>query len=61
MKQMKKHRLKTKFTQKELAQKVGVTPEYISYLECGKKTPSMKTLNKIAEILNTTPSELLKR
>lgn len=38
-------------TQKELAQKAGISPEYVSQIEGGKKQGSIDTLKAIAEAL----------
>ena len=37
--------------QKDLAEAVGVTPEYMSSVESDKKTMSLKTLNDVATML----------
>jgi transcriptional regulator with XRE-family HTH domain len=46
--------------QYELAEKTGLSANYISLIESGKKSPSLKNLYKIAEALNTNVSWLLK-
>lgn len=43
----------------ELAAAVGVKPQFISQIENGKRSPSLKILQKLASALNTTTSELL--
>lgn len=43
----------------QLAKMAGVRPQFISQIENGKRTPSLKILQKIAEALGTTTSELL--
>jgi len=45
-------RLNNKFTQAELAERVGVAVESISRLERGVHIPSLKTIERIAEGLN---------
>ena len=50
-KQIKKRRKKKRITQAELAEKVGVTTVYITYIETGKYFPSLKRLIKIAKVL----------
>jgi len=50
-KQIKKRRKKKGITQAELAEKVGVTTVYMTYLETGKYFPSIKRLIKIAKVL----------
>ena len=46
-------------TQKQLAQKVGIHPVYVSQIETGKRTGSAKTLARIAEVLNIDIDELI--
>ena len=46
-------------TQKQLAQKVGIHPVYVSQFETGKHTGSSKTLARIAEVLNIDIGELI--
>ena len=46
-------------TQKQVAQKVGIHPVYISQIETGKRTGSAKTLARIAEVLNIDIDDLI--
>jgi transcriptional regulator with XRE-family HTH domain len=46
-------------TSMELAKRVGVTQSFISEIENGKKYPRIDLLQKIAQELDTTTSELL--
>ena len=47
-------------TQRELAQKAGTTPEYISQLETGvKDNPSLRVVMKLALALGTTVDPVL--
>lgn len=48
----KELRIKNKLTQKKLAQKSGLSKDYISMIERGKRTPSDKTKAVFAEIFN---------
>lgn len=41
-------------TQGQLAEKVGVTNDYISMIERGDRTPGFNLAKKIADELNTT-------
>ena len=50
---------KGKFTQEQLAEKVGVHINTILRWERGNRVPDANSLAKIAEVLETTPSELL--
>lgn len=52
------YRKKNKFTQLELAKKVGVTKDYISMIERGKKNPGIFLAKRIAMILNSTIDEI---
>lgn len=53
-------RKERKLTQKELADYLGVTDKAVSKWECGLSLPDIALLEKLAEILEITPSELLK-
>jgi transcriptional regulator with XRE-family HTH domain len=44
---------------KELSQRIGVTSSLISQIESGKAFPSIVTLKKVAEALQTTVGELI--
>lgn len=48
-------------TQEELAEKVGITPQYLSRIENGgySKNVSLSTLMKIAGVLDVTISQLM--
>jgi len=46
-------------TQKELAQKAGISPEYVSQIEGGKKQGSIDTLKAIAEALSLDLDDLV--
>lgn len=46
-------------TQKELAQKSGITRESIGNYERGDRIPPVDTLNKIAKALGVTPNDLI--
>ena len=58
MKALKEYREKNFMTQKDLADKVGLTQEAISRIETGKAKPRLKTLLKLAEVLNVSPHKL---
>jgi transcriptional regulator with XRE-family HTH domain len=47
-------------TQGQLAEKTGVTREYIARLEAGRYDPSLSTIEKLAKALKVKPTELLK-
>ncbi|MDN5332139.1 MAG: hypothetical protein PWP45_1364 [Tepidanaerobacteraceae bacterium] len=59
MLQIKKAREALGLTQEQLATKVNVTKEYISYIENGHKIPSIALLKKIAKTLNVSVKDLM--
>ena len=47
-------------TQEEIAVKVGVSKEFISMVESGKRNPSLEVLSKIASVFSCfVPSQAL--
>ncbi|WP_279236993.1 helix-turn-helix domain-containing protein [Heliorestis convoluta] len=46
-------------TQAELAEKAGVSPGLIGQLEQGKVQPSLRTIERISEVLGVTPCYFL--
>lgn len=57
-KKIKELRKARKYTQEQLAEKVGIGTPNISYFETGKFSPSIETLQKIADVLNVEVYEL---
>ena len=55
----KKRRKNLNMSQEQLAEASGLHQTYISDLERGLKNPSLKTMVKIANTLDTTVPELL--
>ncbi|CDQ17978.1 helix-turn-helix transcriptional regulator [Halobacillus karajensis] len=51
-------RKKLDITQEELANRVNISRGYLSNVEKGKHTPSLKTASKLAKELNMTMEEL---
>lgn len=51
-------RTATGLKQKELAEKVGIKPHYLSLLESGSREPSLPVLRRIAKTLNVPVSFL---
>lgn len=49
------------FSQEELGFESGYHRTYISLLERGKKSPSLKTLFQLAKSLDVKPSEIIAR
>lgn len=56
---IKEIRTKKKISQRKLAEKIGVSGQFISLVEIGKSTPSIDTLNKIADVLEVPINDLL--
>ncbi len=59
-KEIKKARIDADLTQKDLAEQVELSSNYISQIEKDKKLPSLKTLFKIAKALKVKPEKLVK-
>lgn len=59
-KNIKYFRKERELTQEELAEKVGVSLEFIGRIEIATSKPSLDTLFKIAKALNIEPYELIK-
>lgn len=59
-KRIRELRKARKITQEQLAEKLGIGPANISYIENGKFAPSMENFEKIVEIFEVEPYELYK-
>lgn len=57
----KKLRIHAKLSQREVAERLGVTPETVSRWESGKGAPGPAELSKLADILNVSADFLLGR
>lgn len=57
---IKKYRIEKKLSQSNLAEITDLSVDYISLIETGKRTPSLKSLCKIADALEIEPYKLLK-
>lgn len=56
---IKVRRVELGIKQKDLAESVGITAQYMMYIETGKaKNPSINVMKKIADSLNCTVQEL---
>ncbi len=55
---IKYFRLKNNWTQEELAEKLGTTPVYVSYLENAKKNIRIDYINHIANTFDIQVKEL---
>lgn len=58
-KRIKEERLKLGFTQKEVAERCGLSVSYISDIEVGRTNPSLKTLESISKALKLEMKSLL--
>ena len=56
---LKSLRQKAGFTQKQLADKMGITSSVVSYYELSERNPSPETLIKLASIFHVTTDYLL--
>ena len=56
---IKEQRQRRMLTQQQLAEKVSLTPGFISRIETGNKKPSLEVLLSICETLNITLNDLL--
>ena len=46
-------------SQKELAEKLGISKSYLSELESGKKTPTLGLINRYAELFDIPASSIM--
>ena len=58
---LRKIRIENELSQEELADLAGLHRTYISQIERGLKSPSLRSLEQIANGLGVTLSELLRR
>ena len=52
-------RAKKGFSQKVLADSIGISVSYVSMLERGQRSPPLETIEKMARALKVTPAALL--
>ena len=55
---LKELRQRECLTQKEVAEKVGLTNKFISDMEQGRRKPSDKSKIKLAEVYHVTPVDI---
>lgn len=58
---IRKYRLQAGFTQEKLSEACGISCDYLSEIERGKRTPSLKRFLLIAKKLNTPPENFFQR
>ncbi len=51
---IKQLRIENNLTQKDIAEKLGMTPTGISYWESGNAVPNYETLKKLADLFNVS-------
>lgn len=56
---IKSLRLQTGYTQKELSEKIGLTPKMISFYEKSERTPPIDIVLKLVSIFNVSSDYLL--
>jgi transcriptional regulator with XRE-family HTH domain len=56
---LKKIRQERQLTQEQLAERAGVTREYIARLEAGRYDPSLSTIEKLAKALRVKVNDLV--
>lgn len=61
MRTIKKLRIIQGLTQKNLAERVGISRANLTNIENGRRTPSIKTARKLANALGSTIDELFER
>jgi transcriptional regulator with XRE-family HTH domain len=58
---IKKYRKSLKLTQEKLAAQLGVSTNYVSYVESGNSWISSKTFGHLVEIFGIAPGQLLQQ
>ena len=56
---IKRHREALGLTQRSLAQKLGVEPSHVAFIESGRRKPSLKLLARFADVLGLDRQDLL--
>jgi transcriptional regulator with XRE-family HTH domain len=57
-KRIKRIRKQLNLTQEKVAEKVGVSTNYIGFIEQGRYSPSLEVVEKIAKVLKVKVSDL---
>jgi transcriptional regulator with XRE-family HTH domain len=57
-KRIKSLRKQLQITQDQLAEKIQLSPKYLSNIERGKENPTLDTLLKLSQALNVEPWEM---
>lgn len=56
---LKKYLDEKRITYREFAEKLGIHPQSLKNIACGKKRPSLDLALKIEELTNITPRDLM--
>ena len=56
---VRRHRRAQSLSQKHLGERCGLTQEYISGIECGKRNPTLQSIWTLSEGLEASAGELL--
>jgi DNA-binding XRE family transcriptional regulator len=56
---IKKHRKDRGLSQGEMSKEIGLSQEFISHLETGRKSPSLDTVQKFCRYFELSPKGLL--
>ncbi|WP_103021539.1 helix-turn-helix domain-containing protein [Salinibacter altiplanensis] len=56
---LRRHRRARDLSQQKLGERCGLTQEYISGIECGKRNPTLQTIWRLAEGMEESPGVLL--
>ncbi len=58
---VRRHRLRLRLTQEDLAAETDLKRSYLSELENGRRNPTVRVLGRLADALGVEPAELLRR
>lgn len=61
MEKLKEIRENLGLSQAELADKAGISQPYVGAIEAGRKSPTLRTLQKLAAALGISVTDLLKK
>lgn len=59
--EVRKARLVAGLTQEQLAAKAEVSREYVNYIECGKRQPTVAVFIRLCKAMRIHPPDLLER
>lgn len=59
-KRIRELRISAQFTQAQLAERAGISNEFLSKIECGRTAPSVVTIQRMAEALGVSVDELFR-